>query len=86
MANNKMMYSDGGAKMKMGGSCMCSKTMPMYSNNPRSLSGQMLMVGGQTAVNSYLDQKSGTLKVDKKYAGGSFRRSLDTKVMKRGGY
>jgi hypothetical protein len=86
MANYDGMYSDGGAKMKMGGSCMCSKTMPMYSNNPRSLSGQMLLVGGQTAVNSFLDQKSGTMKGDRVYAGGGFRRSLDTKLMKRGGY
>ena len=61
-------------KKKMGGSCMCSKTMPKYSNNPRSLSGQMLMFGGEKAVNSFLDQKSGTMKGDKMYAGSSFRK------------
>ena len=86
MANYDGMYSDGGAKMKMGGSCMCSKTMPKYSNNPRSLSGQMLMLGGETAVNSFLDQKSGTLKGDKMYAGGEYRRGAAVKPFKATAY
>ena len=65
MANNKMMYTKGGpAKMKMGG-----KVMPMYSNNPRTCQGRMLMDGG--LVNSYMS--GGVMKGDKMIKGGEYR-------------
>ena len=33
-------------KMKYGGGCGCGKTMPKYSNNPRTIQGRMLRGGG----------------------------------------
>tara|TARA_R100000805_G_scaffold15847_1_gene17864 strand:- start:147 stop:362 length:216 start_codon:yes stop_codon:yes gene_type:complete len=33
-------------KMKYGGGCGCGKTMPKYSNNPRTIQGRTLRTGG----------------------------------------
>jgi len=79
MANNKMMYSDGGYKMKNGGSCGC---MPKYTNNPRALQGQMLQDGG--LVNAYMS--GGSMKGDKVSKGSMYRRGGSIKTMKQGGY
>ena len=35
-------------KMKYGGDCGCGKTMPKYSNNPRTIQGRKLRRGGPT--------------------------------------
>ncbi len=35
--------------MKYGGGCGCGKTMPKYSNNPRTIQGRMLRAGGVAA-------------------------------------
>lgn len=78
MANNKMMYSKGGpAKMKMGG-----KVMPMYTNNPNSVQGRILMDGGM--VNSAMS--AGVLKGDKMMKGGEYRRGGVMKTMKKSSY
>ena len=45
---NKNGVIDGGdfKMMKYGGGCGCGKTMPKYSNNPRTIQGRMLRGGG----------------------------------------
>ena len=41
-------------KMKYGGGCGCGKTMPKYSNNPRTIQGRQLRNGGvATPVKQY---------------------------------
>lgn len=78
MANNKMMYTKGGpTKMKMGG-----KVMPMYTNNPNSIQGRMLMDGG--TVNAYMS--GGVIKGDKMMKGGEYRRGAEVKPFKGKSY
>jgi hypothetical protein len=41
-----MMETGPDAIMKYGGGCGCGKTMPKYSNNPRTIQGRQLRKGG----------------------------------------
>ncbi len=70
------------AMKRKGGGCGCSKTIPKYSNNPRSIQGRILEDGG--LVNSYMT--GGTMSGDKVTKGSMYRRGGSIKTMKQGGY
>ena len=70
------------AMKQKGGGCGCGKTIPKYSNNPRSMQGRVLRDGGM--VNAYMT--GGTMKGDKVTKGSMYRRGAEVKVMKKGGY
>ena len=70
------------AMKRKGGGCGCGKTIPKYSNNPRSMQGRILEDGG--IVNSFMT--SGTMPADKVTKGSMYRRGAAVKVMKKGSY